>query len=105
MQGVRLSKNISALSWLEYLLERMEPTQASFLANAYFVGFRMMPVVALAACSAGTDVRRKQEPEAIGDRELIMMPPVSMRTRISSEYPSQRPLLDREGLHSVTCSQ
>ena len=91
MQGIRLSKNISALSWLEHLLEWMVPNQASCL-HACFVGFRMVPVVALASCSAGTDVRRKQEPEVICDRELITMPLLSMRTRISSEAPSQRPL-------------
>ena len=55
MQGIRLSKNISALSWLEHLLEWMVPNQASCL-HACFVGFRMVPVVALASCSAGTDV-------------------------------------------------
>ena len=74
MQVVRLSQNISALSCLQQLLERMVLNQACCLTHACLVGFRMMPAVALASCSAGTDVRRKKEPEAIGDRELITMP-------------------------------
>ena len=73
MQWKRLSRNTSILSWREHLLERMVLNQVSCWTQVYIVSFHAVPVLALASCSTGTDVRREQEPEAISDGELMIM--------------------------------
>ena len=73
MQGVRLCKGISILPWPQHLLERMVLNQPSCWTHACFVGFRTVLVVALASCSTGRDLRRKQELESPGDGELIIV--------------------------------
>ena len=73
MQGVRLCKGISILPWPQHLLERMVLNQPSCWTHACFVGFRTVLVVALASCSTGRDMQRKQELESTGDGELIIV--------------------------------